>query len=135
MSRAAQVTALGADRVILRDADPLDSCGREVADGVVDVVGGSQWPALLDVIKRGGPYAVAGAIAGPLVTLDLRTLYLTASASSLPETIVAPPWRSRDHHRPELEGRPRPRLPCLRGPVSIKPGGIPASGPPARDGR
>ena len=28
------------------------------------------------MLKRGGRYAVAGAIAGPIVPLDLRTLYL-----------------------------------------------------------
>jgi len=31
---------------------------------------------LLEVIKPGGRYAVAGAIAGPMVALDVRTLYL-----------------------------------------------------------
>ena len=30
----------------------------------------------MDVLKRGGRYAVAGAIAGPIVELDVRTLYL-----------------------------------------------------------
>jgi len=39
-------------------------------------VGGAQWLTLLDVLKRGGRYATSGAIAGPLVALDLRTLYL-----------------------------------------------------------
>jgi len=43
---------------------------------VVDVVGGPAFVSLLDVCKRGGRYAVAGAIAGPTVSLDLRTLYL-----------------------------------------------------------
>jgi NADPH:quinone reductase-like Zn-dependent oxidoreductase len=51
-------------------------CGREAVDVVVDVVGGPRWPALLEILRRGGRYAVTGAIAGPLVTLDLRTLYL-----------------------------------------------------------
>lgn len=36
----------------------------------------AQWPQLLGVLKRGGRYAVAGAIAGPVVALNLRTLYL-----------------------------------------------------------
>jgi len=40
------------------------------------VVGGGRFPALLEVLRRGGSYAVAGAIAGPIVDLDLRTLYL-----------------------------------------------------------
>jgi NADPH:quinone reductase-like Zn-dependent oxidoreductase len=43
---------------------------------VIDVVGGDDWPALLQVLRPGGRYAVAGAIAGPVVPLDLRTLYL-----------------------------------------------------------
>jgi NADPH:quinone reductase-like Zn-dependent oxidoreductase len=43
---------------------------------VIDVVGGSQWAELLDVLKPRGRYAVSGAIAGPIVDLDLRKLYL-----------------------------------------------------------
>jgi len=31
---------------------------------------------LLEVLKRGGRYVTAGAIAGPIVELDVRTLYL-----------------------------------------------------------
>lgn len=34
------------------------------------------WPSLLDVLKRGGRYTAAGAIAGPIVEFDVRTLYL-----------------------------------------------------------
>src|SRR5262249_41675282 len=45
-------------------------------DVVVDVVAGPQWPELGEVLRRGGRYAVAGAIAGPIVELDVRTLYL-----------------------------------------------------------
>jgi NADPH:quinone reductase-like Zn-dependent oxidoreductase len=33
--------------------------------------------SFLQVLRRGGRYAAAGAIAGPIVELDLRTLYLT----------------------------------------------------------
>ena len=75
-SKAEQVKTLGADKIIPRNADLLDSLGRDAAHVVVDVVGGPRWPELLGVLKRGGRYAVAGAIAGPMVTLDLRTLYL-----------------------------------------------------------
>ena len=32
---------------------------------VVDLVAGPGWPALLEVLKRGGRYVTAGAIAGP----------------------------------------------------------------------
>ena len=50
--------------------------GRSQVDCILDVVGGPRWPELIDVLARGGTYAVAGAIAGPDVPLDLRTLYL-----------------------------------------------------------
>ena len=45
-------------------------------DAIVDAVGGDAFPALLELLRRGGRYAAAGAIAGPIVALDLRTLYL-----------------------------------------------------------
>jgi NADPH:quinone reductase-like Zn-dependent oxidoreductase len=75
-AKAAAVESLGAHRVVPRDVDLIDSVGRESVDVAIDVVGGPQWPQLLEVLKRGGRYAVAGAIAGPVVALDLRTLYL-----------------------------------------------------------
>ena len=74
--KADAVKALGADQVILRDADPANGPGPESMDAVIDLVGGGKWTGLLDMLKRGGRYAVAGAIAGPMVQLDLRTLYL-----------------------------------------------------------
>ncbi len=43
---------------------------------VMDLRAGPQWPVLLDVIRPGGRYAVAGAIGGHIVGLDVRTLYL-----------------------------------------------------------
>ena len=43
---------------------------------VVDNVGGEAFGTMLDVLKRGGRYATSGAIAGPVVSLDLRTMYL-----------------------------------------------------------
>jgi NADPH:quinone reductase-like Zn-dependent oxidoreductase len=75
-AKAAELEAIGASRVLARDADLVTALGVESVDVVVDAVGGTQFPALLEVLRRGGSYAVAGAIAGPLVTLDLRTLYL-----------------------------------------------------------
>ena len=50
--------------------------GRETVSVVADIVGGPYWPKLIDVLARGGRYATSGAIAGPIVELDLRTLYL-----------------------------------------------------------
>ncbi|MGO7860168.1 zinc-binding dehydrogenase [Rhizobium leguminosarum] len=67
---------LGADQVIARDDALVATLGRESVDVALDVVAGSGFPALLDVLRKGGRYAVAGAIAGPLVELDVRTLYL-----------------------------------------------------------
>jgi len=75
-AKAADVVAQGADETVARGADLVDVLGRDSVDVVVDLVGGPQWPQLLDVLRRGGRYAVAGAIAGPIAELDLRTLYL-----------------------------------------------------------
>jgi NADPH:quinone reductase-like Zn-dependent oxidoreductase len=74
--KAAAVKSLGADRVLARAANLQTELGAESVDVVVDVVGGPQFAALLEVLRREGRYAVAGAIAGPRVDLDLRTLYL-----------------------------------------------------------
>jgi len=75
-AKAADVAALGADQVIDRDADLVETLGRDSVDVVVDLVAGPGWPQLLDVLRRGGRYATSGAIAGPIVELDVRTLYL-----------------------------------------------------------
>ena len=45
-------------------------------DVVVDVVAGPQFPDYLQVLKSGGRYTASGAIGGPMVELDIRTLYL-----------------------------------------------------------
>jgi NADPH:quinone reductase-like Zn-dependent oxidoreductase len=74
--KEADVAALGAERVIARDADPRQLLGKDSIDVVIDLVGGPGWPALLDLLRPGARYAVAGAVAGPIVALDLRKLYL-----------------------------------------------------------
>lgn len=74
--KAALLRDLGAELVVGRDDDLVAAVGAGSVDAVVDVVGGPRWPALLDVLRRGGRYVVSGAIAGPHVDLDLRTLYL-----------------------------------------------------------
>jgi NADPH:quinone reductase-like Zn-dependent oxidoreductase len=75
-SKREALVQLGAHEVIDRDASLLDVITAESVDVVVDVVGGPSWPLLLDVLRRGGRYVTSGAIAGPMVELDLRTLYL-----------------------------------------------------------
>lgn len=70
------VKKLGADQVIDRNADLVNSLGPESITVIVDLVAGSSWSAFLPLLKRGGRYVVAGAIAGPIVEMDVRTLYL-----------------------------------------------------------
>ncbi|MBS0389139.1 MAG: alcohol dehydrogenase family protein [Proteobacteria bacterium] len=74
--KAAPLRALGADRVLARDADLVMNLGAECIDLIVDNVAGPAFPALLQLLKRGGRYVSAGAIGGPLVSLDMRAFYL-----------------------------------------------------------
>jgi NADPH:quinone reductase-like Zn-dependent oxidoreductase len=52
------------------------AAGGRPIDVVADVVGGDVFADLLNVLRPMGRYVTAGAIAGPVVRLDLRTLYL-----------------------------------------------------------
>ncbi len=69
------VRALGADQVVAREVDGLAAAVGAI-DVLADVVGGEQFASLFEAIRRGGHYVTAGAVAGPVVPLDLRTLYL-----------------------------------------------------------
>ncbi len=80
-SKADAVKALGADSVFPRETAGLEAAVRAATDGrgvsvVADVVGGDSFPILLSLLRRTGRYVTAGAVAGPIVELDLRTLYL-----------------------------------------------------------
>lgn len=75
-AKADSVRALGAFQVIPRDANLVSLFGQEHFDCALDIVGGQQFGEILNVLKRGGRYGVSGAISGPIVDLDLRTLYL-----------------------------------------------------------
>lgn len=70
------IRMVGADDVITRGDDLVALLGRESFDVVVDLVAGPDWSSFLEVLRRGGRYVTSGAIAGPLVQLDVRTLYL-----------------------------------------------------------
>ena len=70
------VLEVGADQVLSRDGNLEAELGENAVDVVIDLVGGDTWPDLLNVLRPFGRYAVSGAIAGPIVPLDLRTLYL-----------------------------------------------------------
>lgn len=73
------VREMGADVVVDREGDDVAQTVLSATGGVdvfADVVGGHMFPDLFETIKAGGNYTTAGAIAGPVVALDLRTLYL-----------------------------------------------------------
>ncbi|THD82494.1 alcohol dehydrogenase [Aliigemmobacter aestuarii] len=67
---------LGAASVLDRQDDPLAVLGPESVDVVIDNVAGAGFGQMLKTLRRGGRLATSGAIAGPVVELDLRTLYL-----------------------------------------------------------
>ena len=70
--KADAVLEAGAERVIGRDELPP----QEQFSVVIDVVGGSAFSSLLEALRPGGRLATSGAIAGPVVSADLRTVYL-----------------------------------------------------------
>lgn len=70
------LSELGADETISRETDLTVMPGSNSVDVVIDLVAGDKWPQYLEVLRPGGRYAVSGAIAGPIVELDVRTLYL-----------------------------------------------------------
>ena len=75
-SKAKALLELGVMKTIDRADDLVSAIGANSVDVVINLVAGPQWPALLDVLRPLGRHAVAGAIAGPIVELDVRTLYL-----------------------------------------------------------
>ena len=75
-SKSQDLITLGAKKTLNRDQSVVEALGSNSVDVVIDLVGGKSWPALLEILRPGGRYAVSGAIAGAFVELDLRTLYL-----------------------------------------------------------
>ena len=70
------VADIGADKLIDRSENLLEVLGECSVDVVVDNVAGSDFPSMLKVLKRGGRLVSSGAIAGPIVELDMRDMYL-----------------------------------------------------------
>jgi NADPH:quinone reductase-like Zn-dependent oxidoreductase len=72
------VRELGAVEAIDRDIADLAAAvaGLGAVDVVADVVAGPRFGRLLNVLRPFGRYVTAGAIAGPVVETDLRTVYL-----------------------------------------------------------
>ncbi len=80
-TKHSQVKSLGPDGILPRNPTNLKSALKEVIGSdtvtvVADIVGGDYFPTVIDVLARGGRYTCSGAIAGPMVTLDLRIFYL-----------------------------------------------------------
>ncbi|MFN3327164.1 MAG: zinc-binding dehydrogenase, partial [Bryobacteraceae bacterium] len=70
-AKSAPLRALGA-AILPREAAPP----ARAFDVVVDVIGGDGFQARLDALRPGGRYATSGAVGGPLVSGDLRSVYL-----------------------------------------------------------
>jgi NADPH:quinone reductase-like Zn-dependent oxidoreductase len=75
------VRDIGAEAVIVRGSGDLvvqvaDATGGLPIDVVADLVAGPLFNDLLRILRPEGRYTTAGAIAGPVVQLDLRTVYL-----------------------------------------------------------
>jgi NADPH:quinone reductase-like Zn-dependent oxidoreductase len=76
-----QARHIGAEVVVTRGQGDLGAAVRDALAGrpvdvVADLVAGAMFADLLDLLRPEGRYVTAGAIAGPQVELDLRTLYL-----------------------------------------------------------
>lgn len=76
VSKVQSILDIGATNTILRGESLTERLGQNSIDVVIDLVAGEQWSEYLDVLRPKGRYAVAGAIGGALVELDVRTLYL-----------------------------------------------------------
>jgi NADPH:quinone reductase-like Zn-dependent oxidoreductase len=80
-AKHAQMAGLGADALLPRSPENLKQAlktaiGQNTVTVVADIVGGPYFGTVIDVLARGGRYTCSGAIAGPIVELDLRTFYL-----------------------------------------------------------
>jgi len=71
-----EVKNLGIEKTVPRGCNLVKELGRNSVDVIIDLVAGKNWNQLLEILKPGGRYATSGAIAGPIVDLDIRTLYL-----------------------------------------------------------
>lgn len=79
--REEKIMALGAEGVVTRDRGNFVDRVRQVmsaapVDVVADVVAGPMFKDLINLLRPEGRYTTAGAFAGAMVELDLRTVYL-----------------------------------------------------------
>lgn len=88
------VRALSPDAILPRSPADLSKAlhaatGHSEVTVVADIAGGPYFPTLIDALERGGRYTCSGAIAGPVVSLDLRTFYLR-DLTFTGSTVIAP---------------------------------------------
>lgn len=79
--KEAAVLEIGAEAAIVRGRGELveevdKATGGKPIDVVADLVAGPMFRDLLNILRPEGRYTTAGAIGGPNVQLDLRTMYL-----------------------------------------------------------
>lgn len=74
------LSEIGAEAVVTRGVGDFKSEVLKVQDGpidvVVDIVAGALFSDLLTLLRIGGRYVSCGAIGGPIVEFDVRTMYL-----------------------------------------------------------
>jgi alcohol dehydrogenase len=75
-SKIERLKALGVDEVINRDENLIDQLYSTKIDLIIDNVAGEGFSDRFKLLRRGGRLATSGAIAGPVVSLDFRDLYL-----------------------------------------------------------
>ncbi|MGO4567975.1 alcohol dehydrogenase family protein [Rhizobium sp. 2YAF20] len=78
-AKEARLRALGAHHFVARETSDVRAAieaivGERAVDVVADVVGGPFFTESLKLLRRGGRYSTAGAIAGPVQPIDLRDL-------------------------------------------------------------
>ncbi|MDT0444772.1 zinc-binding dehydrogenase [Streptomyces johnsoniae] len=76
VERAGAVAALGRDTPAAELRDRLRALAPDGLDAVADVAGGPWLERVLPTLRDGARWVIAGAVAGPVVTFDLRRLYL-----------------------------------------------------------
>lgn len=70
------VKQLVCDTVLERDQDVLAILGESSVDLVVDNVAGAGFGSMVKLLRRGGRHVSSGAIGGPMVSFDMRDIYL-----------------------------------------------------------
>jgi NADPH:quinone reductase-like Zn-dependent oxidoreductase len=111
-AKASAVRDAGARHVVRRDGGDLAAqvtmAVPDGVDAVADVAGGPAIEQLLPVVRDDGRWVIAGAVAGPIVSFDLRRLYLHNLC------LIGSSMHTRDHFAKLVElartGSVRPRI-------------------------